>query len=398
MKSVNPQKPTEALATNVHKSSASATNKLSAADASVDVDNLAKINPSNTVVQGNILAPQSQETIGGSGGDFFQDAKYRQGIYITRIEVWSELQKLRGIQVAFSDGSTILRGRLQGTVNSHIQLEPNMAEVVTKLSIWSNGATNNTGRVTGIEVKTSKNRTFSHIASYGAAQLNVNVGSGIILGIVGRSGVDIDALGFLMLGRIVARKMNQIQYDIGNDESGIDRRVAYDITIPNPSNSDVNSGEIIETTFSEQRGAWFVRAGLTVGAAFKVIGKIPLLGKVEASAHWELSVEGGFESSWNESRQVTIKIPLIIPARTITRIEYFYFRGELAECPFTATMQYDLENGAKWFLTLTGVYEGVDTTRVVGHSELIARWDDERGVWVNVTPSIKKVFAVQFID
>lgn len=340
---------------------------------------------SRTQVRGNILAKHKDTStyylIGGKGGRSFEDAKYYQGIVVSGIEAWAGGWQLRGIRIKFSDGSVITRGKCEGTHRGGISIDYLSGETVTELSIWGNGAGTRCG---AFRIKTSKGQVFfPKMTKWGLkTEYKMNSGGGVILGVIGGDGSDIDRLGFLMLDKVKTSVLVQFEYDL-NKVSLPEKKYAYDITIPNPSKTDSDNGTVTRKVAREKGGEWFIKAGLKFGQEYKVQGGVPFVAGGEATTKWEVSVEGGYTSKWSDNDEETVTIPLIAPALTKTRIVYSYFQGKLDGCPFAATMKYYLMGGGIWDCAVTGFYDGVDTTRVVGTSYLIARWNEEKGKWID---------------
>lgn len=340
---------------------------------------------SRTAVTGNILAKQKDNFthyyIGGRDGTPFQDAKYHQGIVVSEIEAWAGGWQLRGIRIKFSDGSVITRGKLEGYYCGSINIDYLSGETVTGLSIWGNGAGTRCG---AFKITTSKNKEFfPKMTKWGLkTEYKMNAGGGVILGVIGGEGSDIDRLGFLMLDKVNTSVLTQFEYDF-NKVSLPEKKYAYDVTIPNPSKIDSDTGSVTKKVARERGGEWFIKAGVKFGQEYKVKGGVPVVAEAEITTKWEVSVEGGYTGKWTNIDEETVSIPLIAPALTKTRIVYAYFQGKLNGCPFVATMKYFLMGGGIWDCEVTGFYDGVDTTRVVGTSYRIARWDEEAGKWID---------------
>lgn len=348
---------------------------------------------SGAAVEGNILARHvgdySHYAIGGPGGFNFSDAKYDQGIAVSRLEVWADTWTLRGIRITFSDNSVVMRGKPENTYYGSISLDYVNGETVTELSIWGNGEGTRCG---AFRIKTSKNREFFPKMTKWKLQTEykMNPGGGVILGVIGASNLDIDRLGFLMLDRVNNSVLTAFQYDLTKVPLPQNKYV-YDITIPNPSKTDSDSGKIERQVTIERGGEWSIKAGFTFGQEYKVNGGVPFVAEGEATTKWEVSIEGSFTRKWNESQTETVTIPLIAPALTMTRIVYSYFQGRIDACPFTATMRYFVARGGVWNCQTSGFYDGIDTTRVIGISYLIARWDENENKWIYEDRPIAKI-------
>lgn len=340
---------------------------------------------SRTKVHGDILAKHkgksSHYLIGGKGGTSFSDKKYSKGIVVSGIEAWAGKWQLRGIRITFSDGSVITRGKREGEYCGSLKLDYLSGETVTELSIWGNGAGTRCG---AFRIRTSKKQKFfPKMTKWGLkTEYKMNAGGGVILGVIGGEGSDIDRLGFLMLDKVNTSVLTQFEYDL-NKVSLPEKKYAYDITIPNSSNTDSDKGSVTKEVARERGGEWFIKAGGKIGKEYKVKGGVPEVAEGEITTKWEVSAETGYTRKWTDNDKETVSIPLIAPALTKTRIVYSYFQGKLDGCPFVATMKYYLMGGGIWDCAVTGFYDGVDTTRVVGTSYRIARWDEEEGKWID---------------
>lgn len=139
--------------------------------------------------------------VGGTGGGGFS-FKYEEGhgnptdFTIRRITVWMMWDCFRGIDVENSVGATASFGSKCGDSRGFTFEN---GETITHLQLWSNQRGDRCG---GISFKTNTNREFE--ANPGTESevrrkpmFVQDVKSGILSGIFGRSGADIDSLGFI---------------------------------------------------------------------------------------------------------------------------------------------------------------------------------------------------------
>jgi hypothetical protein len=106
-------------------------------------------------------------------------------------------------------------------------------------------------------------------------EYKMNSGGGVILGVIGGEGTDIDRLGFLMLDKVENSVLVQFEYDL-NKVSLPEKKYAYDITIPNPSKTDSDNGTVARKVAREKGGEWFIKAGFKFGQEYKVQGGGPI--------------------------------------------------------------------------------------------------------------------------
>ena len=352
------------------------------------------VTTSHTGVEGDILAKHedndSHLRIGGKGGTDFSDAKYDRGIVVSGLEVWADTSTLRGIRIKFSDNSSVMHGESEGNYCGSISLDYLNGETVTELSIWGNGEGSRCG---AFRIKTSKNQEFFPKMTKRElkTEYKMNSGGGVILGVIGASGADIDCLGFLMLDKVKNRVLTEFEYDL-NTISLPEKKYAYDVTIPNPSDGDSDKGSVQQRIEKQRGGEWFLKGGVTLGQEYKVKGGVPFLGEGEITSKWQVGFEAGYTQKWSDTTTQTVSVPLIAPALTKTRIVYSYFQGKIDSCPFVATMKYYLQSGGIWNCQVTGFYDGIDTTRVVGNTHPIAKWDKNKNKWIeNNNPTAKVI-------
>lgn len=155
--------------------------------------------------KGHLVSRVSHEhwtrLVGGGGGRPFT-YKYEEGhgkptdFIIKRITVWANEHFLRGIKVENSVGDTAHFGRLEG--KSHSTFTFKKGEIITRLQLWDNERGQGT-RCGGIRFETNTNRVFNAEPSekQNSHVFVQDVQSGIMAGIFGRHGMDIDSLGFI---------------------------------------------------------------------------------------------------------------------------------------------------------------------------------------------------------
>jgi hypothetical protein len=337
-------------------------------------------------VEGDILAKHTGDyayyLIGGGGGYWFEEAEYGQGIAVSGIEAWAGTWTLRGIRITFSDGNSVVHGQMAEKYCGGITIDYASGETVTGLSIWGNGEGTRCG---AFRIRTSKGQDFFPKMTKWKlkTEYKMNPGGGVILGVIGRAAHDIDCLGFLMLANVEKSFLTEIEYDLKKIPPA-EQKYSYDLTIPNPSSTDSHEGFVQKTTRIEKGGEWFVKGGFTFGQSFKVKAGVSGIGEAEASSSWQVSVESGYNQKWSNIAEQVVSIPLICPAYTMTRIVYYYFQGKVDGCPFKATMTYYTTTGGEWSCRVNGFYDGVDTTRVIGKSYLVAKWDKNTNQWISV--------------
>lgn len=145
------------------------------------------------------------QVIGGNGGCAFNiGASYHEnGSVVNRIEVWRGDRShpfLHGIKIVMSDGQSDVRGNSKHGTWSCLDIPAGVT--VRELTLYGGSGV---GLVEGIHIKLSNGSKMREIARQ-ENELVINVGSGIPVGARGKSGCDLDALGFFFLKPIESIK------------------------------------------------------------------------------------------------------------------------------------------------------------------------------------------------
>lgn len=137
-------------------------------------------------------------SVGGPGGvNSFCGTKWKDGIVVTGLEVWASKDAVTGVQLYYSDGTDSgLFGKQNDQKTQRVDWDPSN-DNISQLKMWGNGRGQYNGRIqlrtkTGIELDVGKDTT-------GQDTYEIKVNSGIMLGAFGKSGDNIDIIGFLFL-------------------------------------------------------------------------------------------------------------------------------------------------------------------------------------------------------
>lgn len=148
----------------------------------------------------------------GSGGNI--DWSLGLGVLVRSITVWWKYDDLgiHGIRFSFWNGKdTDVRGQSQGN-KSILNLAQN--ETITKCSLWGNGPGTNCGR---IRLQTSLGQDFNVGKDVsGQDEYQMSVWSGIMIGGYGKSGVNVDYLGFYFIGEVQSCKIANTVFETKN--------------------------------------------------------------------------------------------------------------------------------------------------------------------------------------
>lgn len=292
---------------------------------------------------------------------------------------------MRGVKIHFSNGRSSTFGKAEDRHQGSITLNYASGEYVTHLSIWGNGAGTRCG---AFRIRTNKGQDyFPKMYKWGLkTEYPMQVGSGIVLGAWGRHGGDIDSLGFLMLRKIIGTDLVNVNYNLrGGNLNPPQKKSVWDVSIPNPSDKDSDSGFHRVTKERQNSGSWSVTTGVTFGQEYKVSGGVPFVAEGETTTNWQISVSGTYESSWVGTDKLETSIPLILPARETTRYTIDYYEGNINKLPYTGRMKYFLDNHSSFYTDVRGVYDGYSSSKIIVNSELVAVWNDAAGRWERVS-------------
>ena len=144
--------------------------------------------------------------IGGSGGaacSFSSDGN----AVLEKIGVWLSGRQIKAMKIWLSNGQSRQFGNPSGPYKE-CSFQP--GETITEMSLWGNG---NGTRLGAIAFKTKNQEFLAKMTKWPLKQrYPIDVGSGICVGVEGRSGADIDAMGFKFIKPISKAVMMDMEY------------------------------------------------------------------------------------------------------------------------------------------------------------------------------------------
>jgi hypothetical protein len=297
--------------------------------------------------------------IGGGGGSR-HDYYAADGKVLDKIGVWAEGWQIKAIRLWRTGLPAQTAGNPSGAYRE-FTFKP--GERITKLSLWGNGAGSRLG---WIRFETNQGHKFDHgMTSWGKKQeYPIDVGSGICVGMILRSGADVDAGAFVFLNEIEASALVDVKYPTLNfDMNGITPRSL-------DSFQDENTSTTPRTwTFTNRHSVttsqkWSVTAGVEVHSETHVEAGIPEVGKAGSTFGWKVSASATYERSNSETRELswqesgTLQPGDSINLQAVTRI------GRLS-IDYTGTMVVKLKHGQGEFrYPVKGTYDGVAVSAV----------------------------------
>jgi len=305
--------------------------------------------------------------IGGQySGTPFATCKWVQGsqaAVVKGLRVWYNSSYLRGIQVTYSDDSrSPVYGKADDSSKS-ITLAP--GERITSLTLWGNGVGTRTGRIslttTGQSLDAGKNTS-------GQTAYDIDLGSGILVGFVGRHGSDIDQLGAVFLRSAITRVIvTNVVYnpDLAGKSDGIQNVSLDTAQYSNDKNKQItwnfggSTSRSKSTTYSQTSGNIYgVSVGVEVSAEPFGIG-------VKASGGFEWKHEESQTTGTSVTSDVTFNWGLsgtLEPGESCTCTALVQ-RGE-GSTNYTAKVTVKLDDGTTNSFSERGVFQNIAYTKV----------------------------------
>ncbi|XP_058229007.1 aerolysin-like protein [Hemibagrus wyckioides] len=297
--------------------------------------------------------------IGGNRGGKIDFRGTRNGATLRKIWVWAGGWQIKAIKVWLADGQSEQFGEPAGKFS---QFEFEDGEHFTSLSLWGNGAGTRLG---AIKFKTNRSREFfAQMTDWRLkTEYPVDVGSGICMGISGRSGADIDSLGFIFIKPIKSAKLINVQYPTLHS------------VIPNVAVEEIrsityqnNSSEIQEHTLETsktitKKSSWSVANKMETFFKMDVRAGIPEVVDVSAGFGLTEGRECSFSLENTEEKTERLTALVKVPPRKTMTVNITISRATV-DLPYTGTVQitcYD-SNHSVMEIDTSGIYRGLSYT------------------------------------
>ncbi|XP_067280368.1 aerolysin-like protein [Pseudorasbora parva] len=297
--------------------------------------------------------------IGGNGGDWFSFTGRSNGASLQRIWVWVGPSQVKAVRVWLSDGQNKTYGRPEGEYKEYM-FQP--GERITSLSMWGNG---NGTRLGGIKFKTNKCKEFFvKMTCWGLkTEYPINVGSGFCLGVEGRSGWDIDCMGFLFLNDIQSVVLTDVLYptiDKVTPQVTLEeiKSLAYE------NKSSIRQQQSIETSKKTTKTiSWSMSSNITETFTVEVKAGIPDI--VEASTKYSATVgkENTYSRVHSSEKTETLSTNIEIPPQKKVKVKMTIGRCSF-DLPYTGTVRMICNNGSVFSFQTKGQYKGLSYTDI----------------------------------
>ncbi|XP_076878651.1 aerolysin-like protein [Brachyhypopomus gauderio] len=295
--------------------------------------------------------------IGGGGGSEFTFDGIDSGSTLTKLWVWAGGSQIKAIQVWLSNGQNQQFGKPGGTFSEFTFQD---GEHFTSLSLWGNGAGTRLG---GIKFRTNHSREFfAHMTSWGLkTEYPIDVGSGICVGVKGRSGLDIDCLSFMFINTIKSTVLTYVNYTTLHD---VIPKVAVEelksMTYTN-NTSQMQEYKIESSKTVTKKSSWSVTNKIESNFHCEVKAGIPEVAEVSAGYGFTVGVENSFGLENSEQKTETFSFPVKVPPGKTVTVKITIGRVTV-DLPYRGTVQITCFNDSVLQFPVSGTYKGVTYT------------------------------------
>ncbi|XP_052458744.1 aerolysin-like protein [Carassius gibelio] len=303
--------------------------------------------------------PTNLFKIGGKGGSPFSLTGKNNGSSLEKIGVWVGGSQVKAVKVWLSDGRRETFGEPAGPYQEYTFKTD---ECFTSLSLWGNGAGTRLG---AIKFKTSKGGEFlAKMTSWGLKQeYPIDIGSGYCLGVVGRSGADIDCMGFMFLNAVQSTVLTNVKYPTINQL--IPQVTVEEIkSVTYRNDSSEKQQETIETSKKViKTSSWSMSVSFTATFSVEVKAGIPEV--VEASTGYSFSVgtESTYSHEYTDERTETLTTTVDVPPRKKVDVTITIGRAT-SDLPYSGTVIITCKNGSVLHYETKGQYKGITYTDI----------------------------------
>lgn len=303
--------------------------------------------------------PTTLSQIGGSGGQPFNFDGKKNGATLQKLGVWVAESRVKAVKVWLTDGRVQTFGIPSGPYQEYTF---NPGECFTSLSLWGNGAGTRLGAI-----KFNTNRPgefFVKMTSWGLiTEYPIDIGSGICLGIGGRSGSDIDLMGFMFLNAIESTDLTNVNYPTMNQVvPQVQMEEIQSVTFKN--NSSVTQEQKLETSKKiTTKSAWSVSSSIEATFSLKVKAGVPGVMDVESGYSFTVGVTGTYGIENTSEKTELVSFPITVPAWKTVHAVMTIGRADV-DLPYTGTVKITCKNGSVLQFDISGEYKGLTYTDV----------------------------------
>ena len=315
--------------------------------------------------------------VGGEGGDEFDFLGKRTGNMVSIIQVWVGGEQIRGVKIGWASGLSKHVGQ-NGEDCSKQPFEEHFfqrGEIITKMSLWTNleqswkkgGKGKDSHRLAAIYFKTNKGREFFPRMKNTKLEneFPIEVGSGICSGVQGRSGSDIDKIGFQFVKPLMSSVMTDVTYPtIAKKQVKINIDTLDNVVYTNDLEVEQTfTHETTVTTTTKQY--WSKKSDFERTINVKVTASIPILKstEVEVTGGVKESSSDTYEMADSETKTKKWTFPITVPAKSKVQVTVSMGKAHIG-IPYEGKIVITTEDGCKLSYDMDGTYYGVAFTDV----------------------------------
>jgi hypothetical protein len=297
----------------------------------------------------------------------------RPGKKIKELSVWSEPDRLRGVQATFEDGAVMKAGTLTSQSRA-ITFHPD--ESVTSTTISS--AAYKAGRAGNIQLKTDFGQdylgVFPSIPIFNRFTPFTDVKRGTLIGVYGGYGADLDNLGIILaLPEDTEYQYFNVRYDLSAFKAVGERLLSLkEGIVENDSSGSIDQALTFSHSYTATK-SWSNSIGLKAGVKTTVKTGVPFLveGKVE------LSFEASYTYNWGETvadqKTDSWTATLKVPPHSRIRVQATVLESTI-DVPYSADLTIVRSDGSsKKVANFSGVYRGINVSRFTVKAEDIPK-------------------------
>lgn len=297
--------------------------------------------------------------IGGNEGDWFSLTGKKNGASLKRIWVWVGPSQVKAVRVWLSDGQNKTYGSPAG---DHTEYMFQPGERITSLSLWGNG---NGTRLGGIKFKTNQHKEFFvKMTSWGLkTEYPIDVGSGFCLGVEGRSGCDINCMGFVFLNNIQSVVLTDVSYPtIKELIPQVAMEEIYSVRFKNETS--LSQQQTIQTSKKiVKRTSWSMSDNITATFSVEVKAGIPSFGETSTGFSTTVGKENTYSHENTTERTDTLPTKIEVPPRKKMDVKITTGRCSF-DLPYTGTVRMTCTNDSVFSFKTKGQYKGVTYTDI----------------------------------
>nr|XP_005166416.2 natterin-like protein isoform X2 [Danio rerio] len=311
------------------------------------------------LILSKMVSSTTLEIIGGQGGCSFSFTSENNGASLEKIWVWVGEWQIKAVKAWLSDGREQIFGVPSGSYQEYV-FSP--GECFTSLSLWGNGAGTRLG---AIRFKTTKGgELFAKMTSWGLkTEYPMDVGSGYCLGIKGRSGSDIDCMGFMFLNAVQSAVLTNVNYPTINQL--IPKVATEEIkSVSFENKTSVKQEQKVETSKKViKTSSWSMTKSFSSTFSMEVKAGIPKIAEVSTGFSVTFGNESTYSLEQSDERNETLTTTVKVSPKKKVDVHITIGRASF-DLPYTGTVKITCKNGSELQYETKGQYKGVAYTDI----------------------------------